>query len=394
MGFASGSISFRRFAIQGQQPPAFDQSILDKLESHALQPGEFGVPEELEYGWCGGRHVLDANFGFEHNIFADALCCAMRVDTNRVPGELKKAYQIIEEEAAAAGNPSGLISRRQKKDVKDIVRRKLEEDLRSGRFRRSRLVPVLWDLPGATMFSPAGTSQFELLSELWERTLGSSLEPLTAGELALRHLAEKGRRREYEDARPTRFVPGPEGESQVPDYPWTAKGPQPKDFFGNEFLLWLWHRIETDGGIIKAEGAGEVSVVIDQSLDLECAFGQTGRDGLRGDGPTRMPEAVDALRSGKLPRKVGMILETGGRQFQFTLSAESLGCSGVKMPEIEEAENPRVVFEERIVMLRDLCKAIDGLFFSFLRLRASSAWEGQVGGIRKWILRPARHAAA
>ena len=394
MGFASGSISFRRFLVQGQQPKAFDQAILDKLESHTLQQGEFGVPEEVEYGWCGGRHVLDAKFGFEHNIFVDALSCAMRVDTNKMPGELKKAYQIIEEEAAAANNPSGFISKQQKKDVKDIVRKKIEEDLKSGRFRRSKLVPLLWDLPSTTMFSPVGSSQLEKLCELWERTFESTIEPLSSGELALRYLAEKGKRREYEDARPTRFVPGPEGEGQMPDYPWTAKGPQPKDFMGNEFVLWLWHRIETEGGIIKAEGAGEVSVVIDQSLDLECAFGQTGKDNLKGDGPTRMPEALDALRSGKMPRKVGMILETGGKQFQFTLNAESLGCSGVKMPEVEEAENPRVVFEERIVMLRDLCKAIDGLFYTFLKLRASSAWESQTGNIRKWILQIAKHAAA
>ena len=51
MGFASGSVSFRRFAVVGKQPEAIDQDLLDKLAEHALKPGEFGVPEEEEYGW-------------------------------------------------------------------------------------------------------------------------------------------------------------------------------------------------------------------------------------------------------------------------------------------------------------------------------------------------------
>ena len=51
----------------------------------------------------------------------------------------------------------------------------------------------------------------------------------------MRLLEPHGRRRDYEDMRPTRFVPGPEGEGQYPEYPWVMKGPEPKDFVGNEF---------------------------------------------------------------------------------------------------------------------------------------------------------------
>lgn len=394
MGFASGSISFRRFAIQGQQPKHLDQKVLDALEEHVLTEREYGLPEEIEYGWCGGRHVLDGKFTFEHNVFAEAVHCAMRLDTNRVPGELKKAYQIIEEEAAAAKNPSGFISKQQKREAKDSARKKIEEDLKSGKFRRSKLVPILWDHPAAMLYSPVSASQFDKLAELFERTFELTLEPLTAGEEALRYLADKGKRRDYEDARPTRFATGPEGESQQPDYPWCAMGPQPKDFLGNEFLVWLWHETETHGGVIKTDSAGEVAIVLDQSLELECAYGQTGKDSLRSEGPTRMPEARDALRCGKVLRKAGLILESGGHQFTITLNAETLGCSGVKLPDVEEADEPRVIFEERIAMLRELGKALDGVFHAFLKLRAGSTWESQTTAIRRWIQSPKAAAVA
>ena len=386
MGFASGSVSFRRFAVVGSAPGTPEQSLLDKLAEHALRPGEFGVPEEVEVGWGGGRHVLDGSFGFEHNVFADALHFALRIDTNKVPGDLKKAYRLMEEEAAAVENPSGFISKNQKKDVKDTVRRKLEEDLRSGRFRRSKLLPVLWDLPSATLYCPASGTAYEKLADLFGRTFELKLLPLTAGSLSLKMLESRGRRRDYEDFRPTRFVHGPEGESQYPEYPWVAKGPEPKDFLGNEFLLWLWHEADSRTGAIATESAGEVTVYIDRALDLDCAYGQTGKDSLRGEGPTRMPEAKDGLRTGKVPRKVGLIVDANGQQSSFSLAGEALAVGSLKLPDVEEADSPRVVFEERVAMLREVSRALDALFDTFLKTRAGSAWEGYTNGLRRWII--------
>ena len=172
------------------------------------------------------------------------------------------------------------------------------------------------------------------------------------------------------------------------------KGPEPKDFLGNEFLLWLWHEADARTGIIPTEKAGDVTIYIDRSLDLDCAYGQTGRDTLKGDGPSRMPEARDALRSGKLPRKAGMIIDAGRQQYSFTLNAEGLSFGAAKLPDVEEAETPRVVFEERVSLFRDLCGAIDGLFETFLKLRGSSGWEGHVNGVRRWIMQPMKTAAA
>jgi hypothetical protein len=394
MPFASGSVTFRRFAVMGKSPKSIDQDLLDKLAGHALKERDLGVPEEEEYGWNGGRHELDGTFSFENNVYADALVFGLRIDTNKVPGELKKAYTMMEEDAVAATNPSGFISKNQKRDVKETVKQKLEEDLRSGRFRRSKLISVMWDVPSQTVYCAASGASLEKLMELFERTFDLSLLPLSAGSLALKLLEPKGRRRDYEDLKPTRFVYGPEGESQYPEYPWVAKGPEPKDFIGNEFLLWLWHELEVRNGTIKTEAAGELSILLDRALDLDCAYGQTGKDTLRGDGPTRMPEARDAIRSGKLPRKVGMILEQGGNQYSLTFNPETFGCNGTKLPDVEEAETPRVLFEERIALLRDLCGALDALFATFLKHRASSAWEGQTGNVRRWILQPAKPVAA
>jgi hypothetical protein len=394
MAFSSGTISTRRFAVLGKSPKLIDQEHIERLSANALAPDDDGVPEEVAYGWNGGRHILDQRFDFEHNVFNDALSFAMRVDTNRVPSEVKKAYQIMEEDAVAAGNPSGFISKKLKKEVKETLSRKLDKELKTGKFRRSKLTPVLWDTATKTVYSPASGGAAEKLMELFERSFSLELEPLSAGTAARNLLESRSRLRDYEDMRPTRFVLSTEGDNHYPEYPWTAKGPQPKDFLGNEFLLWLWHEADHRDGTVAVDSGKSVTIFLDKMLDLDCAYGQSGRDGLRGTGPGRMPEARDGLRSGKVPRKAGLILDAAGQQFTFTLNAESLMFSGLKLPEVEEADTPRTLFEERVTLLRDLSKSVDSMFDSFLKIRCSSAWESHAGSIRKWIFQSQKPIAA
>jgi hypothetical protein len=107
-----------------------------------------------------------------------------------------------------------------------------------------------------------------------------------------------------------------------------------------------------------------------------------------------MPEARDALRSGKVPRKAGLVLDAAGQQYTLTLGAEALSIGTAKLPDVEEADTPRVLFEERIALLRELGKTLDALYDSFLKTRASSAWEGYVNGMRRWITQPPKSVAA
>ena len=159
--------------------------------------------------------------------------------------------------------------------------------------------------------------------------------------------------------------------------------------------LWLWHEADSANGTIATESAGDVTIYIDRSLELDCAYGQTGRDVLEGDGPSRMPEAPDALRSGKVPRKAGLIADVNRQQYAFTLAAESLAAlAQAKLPDVEEADSPRVLFEERIALLRDLCRGIDAVYATFLKLRASSNWEGYISQVRRWIKKAEKAVAA
>ena len=377
--------SFHRYFAS---PTLTIEAILDGLRAHAFRTAAVGIPEELEYGWSGGDHMLDAEFSFEHNVFGDVLAFGLRIDTNKPPGSLKAAYLAQECRALAAANPSGFISKAQKRDAKETVRAKLEDEIRSGQHRRSKVIPVLWDLAEGTVYSPATGAAEDTLREIFARAFGVEMSPLTAGSSACQMLAEVGRTRDYEDLVATRFVRGPEGEGRQPEYPWVAKGVEPKEFLGNELLLWLWHLADTLMGNIPVAGSlKEIAIFFDRTLELDCAYGQTGRDALRGDGPTKMPEAHDALKSGKLPRKAGLIISVAGEQFALALSADRLAISSLKLPDVE-ADTERELFEGRLAHLRTVTAAVDALFAFFLADRTGHRWENRVAGIRKWIVTP------
>jgi hypothetical protein len=396
MGLMSGTVTVRRLFVSssGGKALKLDEGLLEKLRENVLPEDRPGIAGEVEYGWSGGRHLFDSNISFEHSVFGDWLVLGMRVDSHKAPADLVRAYRAIEEESLAAENPSGFLSKSQKREAKEAAEAKIEEEIREGRHRRSKLVSLAWDTARGVIYTPAGGKSMERLLELFERTFGAELEPYSAGRAAGRMMDSAGRHRDYEDLVPTRFVasPGSAGgeDEHVTAYPWVAKGPEPKEFLGNEFAMWLWHAAETDGGTVELADKTDAAVLIDRMVDLDCAYAVTGKANLRGDGPTKMPEARDAARSGKVLRKLGLVLEHVGRQYSLTLAAEGLTLGAMRLPDPPAEKggkqpDPRVAVEHRLEQIRDACGVMDELLAVFLKLRCSSDWNGFVSAWRSWM---------
>ena len=153
LSFASGSLSFVRFAVVGNSPGQITEEILEKFAPNTvLLEADGVVPDDENWGWCGGRHVLDGEFSFEANVYNDCVHVGLRIDTHRPPGDVKRAYLMMEEQAAAT--PDGFISKAAKRDAKDAAMRKLDDEKREGRFRKSKMTPILWDVKNSTPVRP------------------------------------------------------------------------------------------------------------------------------------------------------------------------------------------------------------------------------------------------
>ena len=98
-----------------------------------------------------------------------------------------------------------------------------------------------------------------------------------------------------------------------------------------------------------------------------------------------MPEAMQAIRAGKLPRKTGLILVRDGQQFEFVLQAESFSVSSAKIQIEEPEDHPQDRLDSRIDSIRFLSETVDHLFEAFCQRRVHKGWTSEVKKIRQWL---------
>ncbi len=390
MGFLNGRVTYTRYKVTGDSPLPFSDDTLEKVRQHLL--GKHGSAEPAEgvvVGWAGGDHVLDLTLDLGKNIINDALHLAIRIDTDKIPASLLKAYTQIEINARAQGNPSGVATKAQREEAKEAAKARASSEAADGRFRRHNHYPVLWDGQTQTLYVGAtSNSVLERVQGLFRETFDRLLESMTAGNLA-RGMSQgdpsdPDRAYTVVGSSPIAMAGGP--SESAPSVAWSGDDPGSLDYLGNEFLVWIWHVLQNDGETVKLSDGSEATVMLAKTLTLDCPRGETGRDQLTDDAPTRLPEALRALQAGKLPRKAGMIVVRHGAQYELTIQAETLAVSGAGLPKPDDDGLSRHDQKiARIDSLRHLTETLDLLFEAYLLRRTGTGWTDELGRIRRWL---------
>lgn len=211
-----------------------------------------------------------------------------------------------------------------------------------------------------------------------ERVFEVEIRRMTAGSTAIGWATETGRYAQLDDLVPASFV----AEQSVVQLPWTNEHSQSPDFLGNEFLLWLWWYLEHESDTVQLLDESEVTVMLTKTLALECPLGESGKETIVAESPVKLPESLQALRSGKLPRKMGMTLVRDGLRFELVLQAESFVISGAK---IATTDDEPIDNEDRIAAIRQLSETVDGMFLRFCDRRTSDGWQQDLVQIRQWL---------
>src|SRR5579859_2386741 len=152
MGFFSGRVTLARFHVSGRRPGQFGPDHLEQLAGHAIGKQKVSSADGVEIGWIAGDHILDTNFDLAKNIVNDTLQFALRVDAQKIPSDLLRAYTAVELAGLATGNPSGHASSRQKREARANARERLEQEARDGRYLKRESIPVLWDSQSNELF--------------------------------------------------------------------------------------------------------------------------------------------------------------------------------------------------------------------------------------------------
>jgi hypothetical protein len=184
-------------------------------------------------------------------------------------------------------------------------------------------------------------------------------------------------------------------------------------FVGREFLLWLWFESELFEGTLHTETHGSFGFWIERQIVLSNGKEATR---IKGTQPAAGREAKESLRRGKLPESAGFHIVAGSEESSFTLKAEQLGISGLRLPAVlGEAEQdapaplldgpPKLVkrkredrgrqearqsdeahesFYERMNLTRDLEARLEALYRDFLAHRLGHEWPAIVRTMRAW----------
>jgi hypothetical protein len=141
-------------------------------------------------------------------------------------------------------------------------------------------------------------------------------------------------------------------------------------FLGEEFLTWLWYRLETEGGDFDLGQGTVIGVAMDDYLEFapldEDETLQTMRKGM----PTRSPEARTALRSGHRLKKAKLIVAQGEREWSFVLDGTELELRSVKLPQDDEScESQAGRDRERAAHFIEIHGIVRRLYARFLELR-------------------------
>jgi hypothetical protein len=385
MGFLSGPVTLECFRVGGEKPRRFGLEDIEILEQFAIGQTETSLPDQADVGFLAGGHVFDLDFGLEKNVIGEALHCSVRIDVNQIPAAVRKAWLQIELAGVmAADDFSGRLTKLQRQEAKEAVAARCEEEAKTGKFRRMQQFPVLWDARHDILyFGGTSAAAGQQCCDLCSRAFGFELGRLTAGRRAQEWAAVAKRRKALEEVTPSAFRPG----DTCGEIAWWNHESGNFDFLGNEFLLWLWWRWETQSDTIALADDSEVTGMFARTLSLQCPRDESGKETITAESPVQLPEAAQAIRTGKLPRKAGLILVRHGVQYELTLQAETFTISGAKirMEDTEEAPEGQGVQEQRIESVRELHETIALLFHAFCAQRIGKNWPGELEHLRRWL---------
>ena len=160
------------------------------------------------------------------------------------------------------------------------------------------------------------------------------------------------------------------------------------EFLGNEFLLWLWFRSETNRGLFDLGDKGSAELWFDGKITLQTET-ERGMETITCTGETpNMKEARFALAEDKKITRAAIKLDIGDNQWSFVLDSTWMTFRTFKTPGVmqDKKDDPDGIFYEKAFLIEEAVSAIDEIYYSFLQLRVSPEWAAEERpALVKWI---------
>ena len=156
---------------------------------------------------------------------------------------------------------------------------------------------------------------------------------------------------------------------------------------GKDFLLWLWFKSETRGGVFDVGDGTRAEILIDGRMTLETDEVQDSVSCSCAN--PLMREARFALMENKKITKAAIKLVINEEdEFFFRLDSRWMNFRLFKTPRIIQdlKDDPEGFFYEKAGLIEKATTIMDYVFMNFIRIRISPEWESsELPALIKWI---------
>lgn len=160
---------------------------------------------------------------------------------------------------------------------------------------------------------------------------------------------------------------------------------------GQDFLTWLWYRVEAEGGTFQLPGSAGFEVIMEERMQVQGGEGEHVETATVQSPSGALYEAKTGLKTGKKVAKAQFRFEADGETWQVMIRAEDFALSGLKTPKVDKKdaadEDPDGVFLEKIYLIERCLEMIDEPFAQFLKLRLSPGWPEEAQKVGQWVTR-------
>ncbi len=158
---------------------------------------------------------------------------------------------------------------------------------------------------------------------------------------------------------------------------------------GQEFLTWLWYKIETSGGNFTSTQQQDFGLAMMENISVEGKAGDVLATATVKNPSGELTEAKSGLLVGKKVNRAQLKFNIAEEEWIATLRAENFTLSGLKTPKIDmkndEGDDPDTKFLEKMYLLEKFFEMLDSVFQQYLSLRMSSTWQQEASKISHWI---------
>ncbi|MEA2084383.1 MAG: recombination-associated protein RdgC [Thermodesulfobacteriota bacterium] len=201
MGLLSGSVSFVRYAIEGDPPQNFWDFTAEQVAKFSFKDIDDSY-EERSVGWVSTFNMFDSEFTEAAYSAGDYIVLSLRIDERKVSLAALKKFCLKEEER--------IKKERRVPRLNKAVRQEIKENVRLMLVKKAVPIPSVYDLcwnfsKGTLLFFSTGRKAQEVLENFFKETFGLRIV-LQIPYLAAAHLLDDQNRKTLSDIGPSIFV--------------------------------------------------------------------------------------------------------------------------------------------------------------------------------------------